>query len=375
MAKTPKHKLSGVPTAYEEAQKIIANKDIKKIANNIEDLETERRKRDEKAILQLINDTKQGKKPMVEMITLEEQTFQQALGSLLLIKNTEAFEIMMLLFEYMEKNKTFKIDKLTGTELLNLSGAKSINQQKRSQKLELLLKQSYIKLKILDPEASIKNYQNRKKTEDGLVYKVFDLLRIKKIVHSNTNEELITRLEDIEFMPDYMEHLHIVSKRYIPLETIRKIPEDGKDKSRHFIYKLCFKLASIKGNECELSLEECMNLGKFYNKTERDTKRKWKPIEKALLQAKNLGLINFEWKFREITDNEKIKDDIETNLFHEIAQAEYNEEKKLLDKYYKYIEKIIIQRNYNLNDKEISLPFNLEEQEAKKETKPIIAKF
>jgi len=36
----------------------------------------------------------------------------------------------MLLYEHMEKKKTYKLDKLTGTELLKLSGAKSIKQKK-----------------------------------------------------------------------------------------------------------------------------------------------------------------------------------------------------------------------------------------------------
>jgi len=92
-----------------------------------------------------------------------------------------------------------------------------------------------------------------------------------------------------------MEHFHSISKRYIPLKIIRKIPEaKGTDKTRHFVYKFCFKLASIKNNECVLNLDKCMNLGKFFNKSERDTKRKCKPIEKALMRAKELGLINFK---------------------------------------------------------------------------------
>ena len=374
MAKTPKHKLSGVPTAYEEAQKIMNSKDIQKIAQNIEEYETERRKRDEKAILDLINDINKGKNPIVQIASIEEQTFQQALGSLLAIRNTEAFETMMLLYEYMEKKKTFKLDKITGTELLKLSGIKSINQEKRHRKLELLLRQSSIKLKVLDPEASLQNYRN-KKNDAGLTYKIFDLLRIKKITYSSANKERITKLGDIEFLPDYMEHFHNISKRYIPLETIRKIPEDGKDKSRHFIYKLCFKLASIKGNECELTLDECMNLGKFYNKAERNMQRKWKPIEKALLRAKELELVSFEWQFREINDTDIQKDSIKTNLFHEIAEIEYNEEGKLLDKYYKYIKTVKIKRIYVLNEKDLTLPFELEKEEPKKDSKPIVAKF
>jgi hypothetical protein len=364
--KTPKHKLSGIPTAYEETDKIMNSKNIKRIEGSIEELELERRKRDEKAILELINDINKGQDPIVKMITIEEKTYQEALGSLLAIRNTEAFETMMLLYEYMEKQKTFKIDKLTGTELLKLSGIKSINQEKRHRKLALLLKQSCIKLTVLDPKQSLKNYRN-KQNDHGLVYKIFDLLRIKKIIYSETNPETIVQLEDIEFLPEYMEHFHSISKRYVPLETIRKIPEaKGTDKTRHFVYKLCFKLASIKGNDCTLNLAECMNLGKFLNKSERDTKRKWKPIEKALMWAKELGLIDFKWNFRELTENEKHADNISTNLFAEI-EINYQDYKTLNNEYYKYLESVTIHRNYNLNSEQITLPFTLEQEEPKKE--------
>ena len=371
---TPKHKLSGVPTAYEETQKIIGNKNIKKIENDIEELEAERRQRDEKAILDLINDINKGQDPMVKMITIEEKTYQEALGSLLAIRNTEAFETMMLLYEYMEKNKTFKIDRLTGTELLRFSGTQFINQERRHHRLKLLLKQASIKIQVLDPERSIQNYRN-KKTEGGLVYKIFDLLRIKRVEYSEANPDMIVGLEEIEFLPEYMEHFHSISKRYVPLETIRKIPEaKGTDKTRHFVYKLCFKLASIKGNDCTLNLEECMNLGKFFNKAERDTKRKWKPIEKALVRAKELGLIDFKWHFRELTENEKNTDNIRTNLFGEI-EINYEGYKTLNNEYYKYIESVTIHRNYNLNSEQIALPFALEQEKPKKERGKMRAEF
>ena len=117
---------------------------------------------------------------MVKMITIEEKTYQEALGSLLAIRNTEAFETMMLLYEYMEKNKTFKIDRLTGTELLRFSGTQFINQERRHHRLKLLLKQASIKIQVLDPERSIQNYRN-KKTEGGLVYKILTYSESKEL--------------------------------------------------------------------------------------------------------------------------------------------------------------------------------------------------
>ena len=373
--RSKQHKLSGVPTAYEETEKIFNSKDIDIIKYKTAELEEDRRKSDGIAILELVNDIKAGKNPMVKMASIKEQTYQQALGSLLSMRSTEAFEIMMLLYEHMEQNSSFKIDAITGTELLNLSGAKSINQEKRHSKLKLLLEQSAIKIQVLDPEKSLQNYQN-KKDEKGLVYKIYDLLRIKKVVYSEQNPNLIVRLEDIEFLPEYIEHFHTISRRYIPLETIRYIPEaKGTDKSRHFIYKLCFKLASIKNTELALTLDECMNLGKFLNKGERALNRKWKPIERALIYAKDLGLISFSWKFRKAKATERKKDSLNVDLFGYIGLADYDDSGKINNKYYKYIEKVLVTRLYNLRADHIKLPFNLEKEEPKRPKKEVKATF
>ena len=371
-SKKPQHKLSGVPTAYEEANKIVDSKDIQKIEANIEDLELERRKKDERAILELLNSQAKGENPMVKMAMIEERTFQEALGSLLSIKNTEVFETMMLLYEYMETNKTFKIDKLTGTELLKMSGTKGINQQKRHQILHNLLKQSAIKLYVLDPIKSLKNYKNKK--EGGLNYKIFELLKISNVEYSEQNPELIVKLENVEFLPNYMKHIHIVSKRYIPLETIRQIPQiKGLDKSRHFIYKLCFKFAGSKKTELTLTFNECMNLGKFYNKHDRHITRKWKIIEKALIEAKKLRLIDYKWNFIKPTLQNLQEDNLTLNLFDEIIEK--NEIDTLDDNYYKYIDNVTILRTYNLGDHDIHIPFELENEKATREQKGIKATF
>ena len=118
-----------------------------------------------------------------------------------------------------------------------------------------------------------------------------------------------------------------------------------------------------------------MNLGKFLNQSDRNIKRKWKPIEKALLLAKELDLIEFQWKFRTITENKKLKDNIITSLFNEIDHTIYTNNNILDEKYYKYIESVIIKRTYQLNNQQITLPFILETQEPKKEKKGIVAKF
>ena len=118
----------------------------------------------------------------------------------------------------------------------------------------------------------------------------------------------------------------------------------------------------MKKNECELTIDECMNLGKFYNKNERALNRKWKPIEKALIEAQKLKLIHFEWIFKEVSATEKIK--FETNLFGEIARAEYNDNGTLKEEYYKHIAKVKITRIYELNAPSIKLPFDLENKNA-----------
>ena len=368
MPKKSKHKLSFIPTAYEESDKIISRKKLTNIDEKIEALEEKRRKRDEKAILEILNEHSKGNKPLVKLASIESNTFKQALDSLLSIRNTEAFEVMMLLFEYMEKNNTYKIDKLTGTELLKLSKAKSIKQEKRHQKLRLLLDQSSIKLHVLDPKKSLENYKN-KKNDRGLVYKIFHLLRIREVTYSEKNPSVIISLGGIELLPEYIEHKHLISKRYLPLQTIRCIPEErGLDKSRHFMYKLCLKFASMNKADIMLNLDECMNLGKFLNKAERNTKKKWRPIEKALLHGKKIGLIDFSWLFKEPTDSERHL--FKISLFGDISEAEYTADGCLLDHYYKYISTVQIKRLYDLSGK-IDMPFDIEKTPPKKEAKGI----
>ena len=368
MQKKSKHKLSFVPTAYEESDKIISGKKFNNIDEKIEALEENRRKKDEKAILEILNDHSKGQKPLVKLASIESDTFRQALDSLLNIRNTEAFEVMMLLFEYMEKNNTYTIDKLTGTELLKLSKAKSIKQEKRHQKLRLLLDQSSVKLHVLDPKKSLENYKN-KKNDCGLVYKIFQLLKIKEVTYSEKNPSMILSLGGIELLPEYIEHKHLISKRYLPLQTIRCIPEErGLDKSRHFMYKLCLKFASINKAEIILSLDECMNLGRFLNRNDRNIKKKWKPVEKALLHGKKIGLIDFSWTFKEPVHSEKHLFNI--SLFGEIIEPKYDKDGCLLEHYYRYIATVKIKRLYDLN-RRINLPFDIEKVTPKKEAKGI----
>lgn len=345
------HKLSAVPTAYEEQQKILDSKDPQIIESNLENLEIKRRKEDEEAILNLINTHGKSEIPLVEMLSIKEKTYKEALNNILSLRNPETFEAMMLLFTYMESKKSFKIERLTGLELLKLGGYIGTKQHHRDAILRRIEKNTGSVIKALDPAESTKNYKN-KKSQKGLVYENYYLVKVKKIVYSKQNPNLIVELQDIEFLPEYIEYIHQISRRYIPLQTIQQIPkETGKDKTRHFLYKLCFKFAGMKKSQCELNLEECMNLGKFHNKKERNIKRKWKPIIKALEAGQQANLIDFHFTLKE-TGEQKIK----------IQETEY-----------KAIEKVIITRLYALNAPQLQLPFQIEEKEAN--TKPIEVTF
>ena len=367
--KNKKHKLSGVPTAYEESQKVVDSKNIEKIKENIDILEKQRQ-RDELAILELSNTHRKSKVPLVDQLSIEQITYQQALQNLLNLKSTETLESIMLLYEYMEKQKTFKLDKLTGTELLKLGKYKGIRQIHRNNILRRIESNLNLKIKVLDPEESIKNYKN-KNTNKGLVYKYYELIKVDKVVYSKKNPKLIKELVGVEFLPEYIKHIHLISKRYLPLESIRRIDKDSStDKSRYFLYKLCFKFAGMKKEECQFTLEECMNLGKFFSRSERNLKKKWKPIEKALIRARKLRLLQFKWTFKEIPDTERNK--FKTNLFGEITEGEYQEDETLKDEYYKYIKVVEIIRIYHLNAPQIDLPFALEKQ---KTIRKITAKF
>ena len=276
------------------------------------------------------------------MLSIKQKTYKEALNNLLSLRSPETFEAIMLLFSYMEKKKSYEIDKLTGIELLKLGGSEDIRQKHRDTILRRIESIAGTTIKVLDPQASFKNYKN-KKSETGLAYKYITLIKILEAEHSRRNPKLLIELKGIKFLPEYIEYIHKISRRYIPLETIRKIPKHtGKDKTRHFLYKLCFKFAGMKNDQCELNIDECMNLGKFYNKNENSIKRKWKPIIKALEAGKQANLIDFQFIIKE-TEEQK----------QQIIETEY-----------KTIEKVIITRSYPLNAPQLQLPFQIEQKEA-----------
>lgn len=365
---TKTHEMIPVPTAYEESEKIIDRKDVSIITQEIEKRELERYRKDQEAILMLLNNESYSKFPLVDKIALEQATYEEAIKNLVSLKNTEILETMMLLYEYMGQKKTFKLDKITGTELLKLAGYTQIRQKHRSSILEKILLNSHSKLSILKPEKSIKNLKN-KSTEKGLVYQHYDLIKIKETVRSKKNPNLIVELTGVEFLPEYINHIHKISKRYLPLKTIRKIPKECRDdKSRYFLYKLCFKFAGMKKNFCQLDLDECMNLGKFFNKRERSMMRKWQPIEKALIRAKQANLIDYRFIFREVSKNEIKKDNLIVNTLNEIEIPEFDEENGVLKtKFYKYIHSVSITRIYDLQAPIMELPYELEKTEPTKD--------
>lgn len=361
------HKLSAIPTVYEEAHKIIDSKSLD--ASTIAKLEESREKRDEKAVLNLINKHGKSDLPLVEKLTIEQETYKEALKNILSLRNHETFETMMLLFEYMEKKNTFRLDKLTGTELLKLGGYEGTRQVHRNRILRRIENHAATTIKVLDPEKSIKNYL-AKRGDKGLVYKIVHLVKIKEVIHSIRNPSLVKELIDVEFLPEYIKYLQKISRRYIPLEAIRKIKkESSTDKTRHFLYKLCFKFASIQKADCLLTLEECMNLGKFYNTSTASFRIKWEPIEKALEKGKKAGLLSYKWIFRDIEDREKDADNLKLNLFREIDNEclEY----PLKKTYYKYILKVHIIRAYPLSENKLALPFEIEKEKAIKSSSSV----
>lgn len=361
------HKLSAIPTVYEEAHKIIDSKSLDD--STIKKLEESREKRDEEAVLNLINKHGKSHLPLVEKLTIEQETYKEALKNILSLRNHETFETMMLLFEYMEKKNTFRIDKLTGTELLKLGGYEGTRQIHRNRVLRRIENHAATTIKVLDPEKSIKNYLT-KKGDKGLVYKMVHLVKIKEVVHSIRNPLLVKELIDVEFLPEYIKYLQQISRRYIPLEAIRKIKkESSTDKTRHFLYKLCFKFASIQKTDCILTLDECMNLGKFYNTSTASPRIKWQPIEKALEKAKKIGLLEYKWIFREVEEHEKFADNLKLNLFKEIDNEYLSS--PLHRPYYKYIAKVHIMRNYPLSEGKLALPFEIEKDKAIKSSSSI----
>jgi len=361
---TMKHKLTPIPTALEQTYKVTDGAETNMIESDLEILEQEliSNKKKRGANLPVINKTKQ-RKPLVKSVSLESETFRKVLDKILSLQDPESFLVITLLYEYMEMKKSFKIDKITGTELLKMSGYKSKpNQKQRDKILSCILQHSNTTISVLNPEKTSKNYKN-KETEEGRSYRHFTFLRVKESNYSKTNPDLIVSLEGIELLPGYIDFLPAISRRYIPLEQIRKIPKRStRDKGRHFITKVCFKFASIKGNSFDLNLEECMNLGKFY--TSSTKKRLWKPIIKALQSAQELQLLKFKCNLRQPTNKEIKRDRLKLDVNGIIIDSK----KEINEILYKYIQSITFIRTYEL-DYKIDLPFDLEQEKAVKPTK------
>ena len=66
------------------------------------------------------------------------------------------------------------------------------------------------------------------KKDRGLVYKVAYLIKIGKIIHSRRNPSLVKELIKVEFLPEYIDFLQQISRRYIPLKTIRRIKKKAR---------------------------------------------------------------------------------------------------------------------------------------------------
>lgn len=356
------HKLVPVPTAVGETFKIIEEANTTVVTENLDDYEKEIEEKKIAAVIPISNKAP-SRKPLVKLVSLEEKTFKVALNKLLQLQNIESFEAIVLLYEYMEIKKNFKIDKLTGTELLKFSGYKNKpTQSQRHRILNTILNHSTTIIDVLDPEATEKNRKN-KNTEAGKVYRRFYFLKVNKIHYSNKNPDLIVALEDIEFLPEYINFSPIISRRYLPLEQLRKISKtNSTDKSRYFLTKICFKFASIKGKIVSFTLEECMNLGKFFHK-DRNMQKSWKPIENALFLGIKQHLLKFKWIFRKPIELEINKDNLQVNSNGEIIIKgnDLFSPITLEKQYYKYIKSVILFRTYTLKYV-IDLPFNIENQ-------------
>ena len=98
-----------------------------------------------------------------------------------------------------------------------------------------------------------------------------------------------------------------------------------------------------------------MDIGGFHNNRWKSEKRKaWKPIEVSLIEAKKQKLLDYKWIFREIKEYEAEKDGILIDDKGGIQKVEFKNQKTfvLLDKYYKYIEAVEIERLYITKPKE-----------------------
>ncbi len=352
-----------VVTAFSVLQKIIRHKDPKELESNLQYL-AEDRERDDSNLVSLSFKNKMSKapQPIVKDFKITAEDYTQIFNKLLEIQDTETAEAMRLLYQYMSERKSFNLDRINGRKLLEMGGFKDIRPESIDKVLRLILRYTNITMTTLDPVKTKEIRSRNKKNQSDNIYKNFTVLQVKEFrtreKHDKENKELLLELSDVKFMDGYMDFINEVSRSYLPMKTINKIPKvSAKDKRRYFIGNICDILSALtyKPYIIKKNLLECMDIGGFHNNRWKSEKRKaWKPIEVSLVEARKQKLLDYKWIFREIKEYEAEKDKILIDDKGGIQKVEFKNQKTfvLLDKYYKYIEAVEIERLYITKPKE-----------------------
>jgi hypothetical protein len=335
-------------TAFSYLQKIIRSKKTERLEENLDHLEKEREEANKTLVsLSFNNDISKAPQPLVKDFKITDENYTKIFKKLLEIQDTETSEAMRLLYQYMYEQKSFNIDRVDGKKLLEMGGYKDIRPENIDKILRLILRYINITITVLDP-VKTKLAREDKKSKVKTIYKNFTVLQIREFGTNKDEEgledgtkEMLLELSDVKFMDGYMEFINNVSRSYVPIKAIHKIPKTTaiKDKRRYFITNICDILSSLRNQPyvIQKSLEECMTLGDFHNNRWQTEKRKaWKPIESSLFEANKHGLLRYKWIFRTAKESEIQKDKLIVDDNNEIKSLTFkNKEKMILDsKYY-----------------------------------------
>jgi hypothetical protein len=235
----------------------------------------------------------------IKKITIEEDiALAHFLQKIITLGSSQGFVAFMMLYQYMyDKNLLGKeIPIITGQEIINHiydERAYKLKAKNRQTLLSSIIQLSGLKFCIESWELT-QNIQQERGFENNTAYKHFTLLKVDS--HTQDADKNITSIRGVSIMKDFINLWYKkMSRLYIPLEDILKIPHDHNgDHRRGFNLALALRHAElgIKNNAIEWDLQQCLNIGQWQVNPVRKTEA-WKQIIESLEVGKKQQLIDY----------------------------------------------------------------------------------
>jgi hypothetical protein len=283
----------------------------------------------------------------VKKITLRKDiSLGEFFEKIITLSSTQGFVAFMMLYQYMYDKH------LLGKEAKAITGQEIIDHiyQERSYKLKPKNKQSFLSTLItlsglffhVEDDAETARLQQIKGRTTERAFSKFMLLDVKG--HTTLRDgHTITSITGVSIMKDFVNLCYQkLSKLYIPLEDVLKIPHDcNGDHRRGFNLALALRHAELgnRKDTVEWDLNQCLNVGQWRICTRRKLQA-WDKIKESLEAGKKQELVDYEFVYKPGKPREA-----------------------------KYIEKVVIKRLWKTNSRGINLDFSPEEIKPKKRPK------